>query len=208
MHSQHTQQHNCTGCCAICSRPLVLGTVVWVPLTHTVHSTHNTHNHTQINRVLRDLQPGSLVLGTVAWVDRNSARVRLDGIKGGPMGKLHVSKYSCSYTRNLDVSARVCSCVWGGEGVPAARSSCLQRAAGSNHCRQLAAGSNHCSEAHTPAAEIVLQHRLLWGAQHFDSGRRARAPPAAPPAGGCDARAQSETCGQNFRGARFRHPTG
>jgi hypothetical protein len=45
------------------------------------------------------------VLGTVKKVGQSMAHVRLDGVPAGFLAHMHVSKFSCSYTRKLDVSA-------------------------------------------------------------------------------------------------------
>lgn len=62
-------------------------------------------------RVLRDLKPGSLVMGTVKKVSPHMAHVKLDGVKSSLLAHMHVSKFSCSFTRKLDVSSAGCGCV-------------------------------------------------------------------------------------------------
>ncbi|KAI8469782.1 MAG: hypothetical protein J3K34DRAFT_422788 [Monoraphidium minutum] len=56
---------------------------------------------------LRGLKPGDLVLGSVKHVTPQLALVRLDDVKGPFVAKLHVSRFSCSFTRNLDKFLRV-----------------------------------------------------------------------------------------------------
>jgi hypothetical protein len=64
--------------------------------------------------MLRSLKPGALVLGTVAQVTPKLALIKLDGTRDKTLARLHVSRFSCSFTRQLEVRARarVCVCVW------------------------------------------------------------------------------------------------
>ena len=66
-------------------------------------------------KVLRELRPGSLVLGTVKKVGPHMAHIRLDGVRSSLLARLHVSKFSCAYTRSLEVRRRWhanAACAW------------------------------------------------------------------------------------------------
>ncbi|GBF97988.1 hypothetical protein Rsub_10662 [Raphidocelis subcapitata] len=53
-------------------------------------------------KMLRKLQPGSLVLGSVKRVTPNMAWVRLDGVRCNFAATLHASNFSCNFTRSLE----------------------------------------------------------------------------------------------------------
>lgn len=57
------------------------------------------------NSALRQLQPGTLVLGTVHRVEARFAHVLLDGVKGVAPAVLPVGNFSCRFTRDLQVRA-------------------------------------------------------------------------------------------------------